>query len=724
MRLSQIFLLVIFYFNATAQIDLGFERLKCVGEMPSDFKTAFSEKFEADFSLNQIEEGLSKREAQEFAVLTNYFNHSLITSGAVLYGDDLTKYAESILDKLLHNHQTLRSELRVYTVKSATVNAYSTNQGIIYLTIGLYAKLESEAQLAYVLAHEVSHYSKKHVLLSFENQKEIWSRNGDYRHLGVDERTLASYKYSHEAEFEADSEGLRFYKEAGYNTNEIFTGFDALLHGYLPIKQKKYDWGKLETDSFIMSDNYKLDSCAALKPVEDVDDTHLTHPNINKRKFAIRKELEKDTVESSLPLYQVKTKQEFLTIRDLARFEMVNVFLRLGNYISALYHIQIMEEKYPDHIFLKKMEVMCWYGMMKLSTNQQKKIYSTGYRDVEGEEQALYYFASKMPYKGVTILATKFIWEQTEGMQVDSFTTILRRQSLTHLAENVKKSFLLKEYTHLLDSITNKRRIYSKRSLNSLKSAFVELFKNSEFLNAYNLAYQDKKQEDYSEYSDYEDTDDETKIDDAITGVKSYHSLSNVNKLLFISPKFFRMDLRKSIDERLLMSDKQQADLESRVEKTSKMAGIDLIFIDSLEVETYSTQRFNDFALMRDWLREESLYNGTHFYSYSSEYLPELRSAYGTDYLGINLVSHYTKRKQFKGGHLLLAAVTFYPLPLYILWQATPYQNLEYIFVVFDLKQGDAGFYDLKSFPTKYRSGVINSHLYNSFNQLNRDRNK
>ena len=46
--------------------------------MPEDFRTAFSEKYQTDLQVNQQESDLNKKEAQEFAVLTNYYNHSLL----------------------------------------------------------------------------------------------------------------------------------------------------------------------------------------------------------------------------------------------------------------------------------------------------------------------------------------------------------------------------------------------------------------------------------------------------------------------------------------------------------------------------------------------------------------------------------------------------------------------------------------------------------------------
>ncbi|MFT5724713.1 MAG: hypothetical protein ACI9JN_001835 [Bacteroidia bacterium] len=700
------------------QVSNDFTRIVCAGEMPEDFKTAFSDKYKSDLAHNDVESNLSRRDAVEFAVLTNYTNHRLLTGGTVMYGDHLSTYANDILSKLLVNNPDLRQELRVYTIKSNQVNAYSTNQGIIYVTLGLFGKVENEAQLAYVLAHEISHYNKRHVLQSFENHKEIWAKGGSYRNLNKEERSLTAFKYSREAEFEADKEGLTYYKDAGYEIGEIYKGFDGLLHGYLPIKQQPYSWGKLENDSFKISDHYLIDSCAAIKEVEDVDDESLTHPNVQRRKRAIKKIIAKDSMSINGVVFQIISQKEFVAIQDLARFEMVNTFLRQGKYAGGLYHIQMMLDDYPDHPFLKRAELMCWYGMQKMAANQQKSVYSTGYRKVEGQEQAVYYFAAKMPRRGINVLATKFIWEQTDGMVMDSFVTIIRRQSLEHLAQSVDSDFLLTSYDK--PKVKSSKRKRKPKKISFVKIAFVELFKNESFKAQYDEAFANNTKKEEEEDLEYEDDKSERLSDSYVQGVSSYYGLSSVNKLLYISPKFYRIDLRKDLDQRLVSSENEQTDLQERSEKLSKMAGIDLVTLNGPNPVEKNTEAFNDYVTIQDWLREESLYEGTGFFSHASLALPQIREKYGTDYLGVNYVSHFTERNQFNGTYLFLSIITFYPLPLYLYWQLRPLHNLEYNFIVFDLKAGDIGFFDIKSFSAKYKRGIINAHLYNSFNQLNR----
>ena len=49
-----------------------------------------------------------------------------------------------------------------------TVNAFATPGGNVFVTRGLYARLRSEAELAGVLAHEISHVLRKHHLMAMQ----------------------------------------------------------------------------------------------------------------------------------------------------------------------------------------------------------------------------------------------------------------------------------------------------------------------------------------------------------------------------------------------------------------------------------------------------------------------------------------------------------------------------------------------------------------------------
>ena len=123
-------------------------------------------------------------------------------------------------------------------------NAFSTGEGTIVFNIGLFAKLNNESQVVFVLCHELAHlyldHSTKSILQyvntvnskDFQEQlKEI--RKSKYeinKQLEKLEKGLVfkSRRHGREHETDADSVGLSFMQNTGYNVKEALTGLDML----------------------------------------------------------------------------------------------------------------------------------------------------------------------------------------------------------------------------------------------------------------------------------------------------------------------------------------------------------------------------------------------------------------------------------------------------------------------------------------------------------------
>ena len=122
-------------------------------------------------------------------------------------------------------------------VNSDVVNAFAVPGCYIYVTRGLMGIVNSEAELASVLAHEVGHIAGNH--------SERQQRRALFRGLGVvaisaitgSERlsriagaaaALFTLRYSRKHEYEADDLGLHYLREAGYDPHEAVDMLAAL----------------------------------------------------------------------------------------------------------------------------------------------------------------------------------------------------------------------------------------------------------------------------------------------------------------------------------------------------------------------------------------------------------------------------------------------------------------------------------------------------------------
>ncbi|HEY7760076.1 MAG TPA: M48 family metalloprotease [Burkholderiales bacterium] len=112
-------------------------------------------------------------------------------------------------------------------IESADINAFAAPGGYVFVTRGLYARLQDEAQLAGVLAHEIGHVQQKHHLKLLQQQqligagssilsKKLKDKQSVQRLIGSGAEICAR-GLDKSAEFEADRIGVVLATRAGYD---------------------------------------------------------------------------------------------------------------------------------------------------------------------------------------------------------------------------------------------------------------------------------------------------------------------------------------------------------------------------------------------------------------------------------------------------------------------------------------------------------------------------
>jgi predicted Zn-dependent protease len=157
----------------------------------------------------------------------------------------LQTYVSDIVRRLVRAGSPRSFEYRVKIVDIAEENAFATVGGYVYVTRGMLAQLNSEIELAGVMAHEISHISHRHVAkqqtraLAYQvlglGAIALGATLGDADNklgmapVGVSAAlgTILS-SYSQEAELEADESGLLMMAQAGYDPRGLSTFLRSL----------------------------------------------------------------------------------------------------------------------------------------------------------------------------------------------------------------------------------------------------------------------------------------------------------------------------------------------------------------------------------------------------------------------------------------------------------------------------------------------------------------
>jgi predicted Zn-dependent protease len=105
--------------------------------------------------------GLALSEKKEIEIGAEM--HKEILANTPIYADEeLQAYVRRIGNKLASNSDRAHLEWHFTIIDNQDINAFATPGGYVYINRGLMAYLNSEAQLAAVLAHEIGHIDGRH----------------------------------------------------------------------------------------------------------------------------------------------------------------------------------------------------------------------------------------------------------------------------------------------------------------------------------------------------------------------------------------------------------------------------------------------------------------------------------------------------------------------------------------------------------------------------------
>ena len=154
--------------------------------------------------------------------------------GGIYPNSVLTAYVEKVGNRLVDESSASKSPypFKFYLLRdNITINAFALPGGQIFITTALLSHLESEAQLAGVLSHEIGHVVARHGAEHLAKEQlgialvnAVGVAASDRPESGRQAAILAqavneilSLQYSKEDELESDILGFRFMVEAGYN---------------------------------------------------------------------------------------------------------------------------------------------------------------------------------------------------------------------------------------------------------------------------------------------------------------------------------------------------------------------------------------------------------------------------------------------------------------------------------------------------------------------------
>lgn len=176
-------------------------------------------------------------EGQEVSMGRDY-DAQLTASLGLVPDTALQAYVESLGRRLAAASERPGLPWTFRVVDDPAVNAFALPGGFVYVTRGILARFDSEAELVGVLGHEIGHVTARHSVTQMSRQQlqqlglglgmvlsEEVQRYGDLLATGLG---LLNLRYSRGDETESDELGVRYMGRAGYDPTAMVGVFQML----------------------------------------------------------------------------------------------------------------------------------------------------------------------------------------------------------------------------------------------------------------------------------------------------------------------------------------------------------------------------------------------------------------------------------------------------------------------------------------------------------------
>ena len=182
---------------------------------------------------------------QDEVELGQKINQLVRSQFEVLKDPAVTAYVREVSQRIESELPPQPFPISVTVVRDSSMNAFAAPAGYMFVHTGLLLHLQSEAQLAGVLAHELAHVTQRHIARNIERSQLInlgtlagmlagvflggESEGGEALAMGsIAGGQAAALKYSRDDEREADHIGLQYLRQAGYSGAGMVEAFEVI----------------------------------------------------------------------------------------------------------------------------------------------------------------------------------------------------------------------------------------------------------------------------------------------------------------------------------------------------------------------------------------------------------------------------------------------------------------------------------------------------------------
>jgi beta-barrel assembly-enhancing protease len=741
----------------TGPVDFAaYQPLVCHGEIPQDVLLSTREKVDRAMKNSKRASSVTESwERQDYLLKSNYLVDQLMVSGKVLFGDTVTNYVNSVADRLLSNDQSLRQKLRFYCLRTSAPNSFATEQGMIFISVGLIALLENEAQLAYVIAREIGHYEKKHYSNFNITYDRVFSRNERDRYENVEDRILSLGAYSFDEHQQADEFGLNLLIQSGYDCEAAPAALYMMQFGKLPFDEYRFNAAMIERGAMKFPVQLIPDS---VQPIN----YNLT---ANANNYAVQPRLaeRRQDIERKVKLSSNCGNRKFgddpaqhIYIRKVCRFETVHCQLTVRDYAGAFVNAGYLMQTDSNSAYLKLCIGKALYGMAKYKNAGVFAGVVASASKKEGQQQRAYFLFNKLSAPQLNLIALRYLYDLSKQQPSEYLTSLVNDLAddliLKHKfkfaelydAKPVAKStdsdtVGVKTLKTQGDTSKNQTFVSKYDKQKTQKTAPVKPNENTADQKFHLLVFYDiikeadvqKLFDDAAARVDYETQRKEKEADrfarmspyeqrreiQRRRQAKSTNAALGVNSVVVVDPFYFYADDRNGL--KLMKSEDLRLKFCESIEETASEANLKAELLNPKTFTSRDVDKYNDLAAINDWLGERMSHdNAISIIPLQSDEALVAGKKYKTEHIYVTGVLTYKQQRENRGS-VLLYSLIFYPmLPLGIAYALTPEHDTYYYSMVYNMSTGEERMKRVVHLHSNARNGFIVSQMYDTMLQI------
>ncbi|HBS86884.1 MAG: hypothetical protein A2W91_12700 [Bacteroidetes bacterium GWF2_38_335] len=681
-------ILVIFNSESFSQIS-KFNGLYCKGPIPRQVVSPVY--IESDKNIEkEIKEGDKQsniKSKTKFVLSSSYFINELMSSGKVVFNDTISQYLNQIKNLLLTGEKELSDNIQVFLIKSPVVNAFAAHGGNVFVTTGLLSRLNTEAELAYILSHEISHIIKKHSLNAYIEKSRLFKNDHQFKKLSDIEKVKTICDMSKENEKEADVTAYTFFHKTLYNKNAPYSSFEILKKSVLP-----FDTTVVMIDSNFITkkariNNYlnKIDFSSieqANNKKDSIRNVFSSHPGIEER------------IATALQMTDLgKGEKDFLIsaewfsyCKQLARIDNVEQLINSKLYDHALYYIYLLDNEIPNNEYINTLKIRLFYEVSKIKKYEQ---------DFEIECNLGFDFQS-ISVLGSLLLAYEICYQNTLQFGESIYSSLVLNDINSELSGMKIDSET--EFSELYDFyLKNKSSVYNK-STPKKDFALDSLLTRKERI---------EHLENY------------------------YRSSDRYNKILLVDPSWNFFDTRNGLNQ--VTSEKRTIKFNDVLFDNARKTKLDIKLYAISSLDSSDIKKFNNRIILLEYvnfcLAKGNAYN---MIFPQIDKLQEITTKEETSIIALTSInSLLISKSKFSYAFLGIASALSMLTPMYSLVLPYSVSNLlinSYItftyFIVFDTKNESIEFADLNLIKQNSNLMSVNSYYFEYFELLTKSKKK